>query len=87
VGITNPKRSWVFNEGFHYIVDIDLKSFFDEVNHDYMMNLIKRKVKDPQVLRLIWRYLRSPILITTITLDCLKRRGYISFLEYYLDKR
>lgn len=49
------------NEGHGRIVDIDLKSFFDEVNHDYLMNLLKRKVKDPQVLRLIWRYLRSPL--------------------------
>ena len=51
------------NHGFNHIVDIDLKSFFDEVNHDFLMNLIKRKVKDPEVLRLIWRYLRSPVQI------------------------
>ncbi len=49
------------NQGYWYIVDIDLKSFFDEVNHDYLMNLVKRKVSDPLLLRLIWRYLRSPI--------------------------
>jgi RNA-directed DNA polymerase len=49
------------NEGYGRIVDIDLKSFFDEVNHDYLMILLKRKVKDPQLLRLIWRYLRSPL--------------------------
>jgi RNA-directed DNA polymerase len=51
------------NQGYGYIVDIDLKSFFDEVNHDYLMTLIKRKVRDPKVLRLIWKYLRSPIQI------------------------
>jgi len=49
------------NEGYGRIVDIDLKRFFDEVNHDYLMILLKRKVKDPQLLRLIWRYLRSPL--------------------------
>jgi retron-type reverse transcriptase len=41
------------NQGFNSIVDIDLKSFFDEVNHDYLMQLVKSKVKDPEVLRLI----------------------------------
>jgi len=51
------------NQGYGYIVDIDLKSFFDEVNHDYLMTLIKRKVRDPMVLRLIWKYLRSPMQI------------------------
>ena len=51
------------NQGNGHIVDIDLKSFFDEVNHDYLMTLIKRKVRDSMVLRLIWKYLRSPMLI------------------------
>ena len=51
------------NDGYSNIVDIDLKSFFDKVNHDYLMNLLKRKVKDPELLRLIWRFLRSPIQI------------------------
>jgi group II intron reverse transcriptase/maturase len=51
------------NSGYQHIVNIDLKSFFDEVNHDYLMNLIKAKVGGPVLLRLIWRYLRSPIQI------------------------
>lgn len=51
------------NKGYANIVDIDLKSFFDKVNHDYLMNLLKRKVQDPELLRLIWRFLRSPIQI------------------------
>jgi group II intron reverse transcriptase/maturase len=51
------------NQGYGHIVDIDLKRFFDEVNHDYLMQLIKCKVKDPLVLRLIWKYLRSPVQI------------------------
>jgi group II intron reverse transcriptase/maturase len=52
------------NSGYNQIVDIDLKSFFDMVNHDYLMSLVKRKVKDPLLLRLIWKYLRSPIEIS-----------------------
>lgn len=51
------------NAGYQDIVDIDLKSFFDKVNHDYLMSLIKRKVSCPTLLRLIWRFLRSPISI------------------------
>lgn len=51
------------NQGYSSIVDIDLKSFFDTVNHDYLMTLLKRKVKDRELLRLIRRYLRSPIQI------------------------
>jgi len=51
------------NQGYRSIVDIDIKSFFDTVNHDYLMTLIKRKVKDRDLLKLIWRFLRSPIQI------------------------
>jgi group II intron reverse transcriptase/maturase len=51
------------NSGYQDIADIDLKSFFDKVNHDYLMSLVKRKVSCPTLLRLIWRFLRSPISI------------------------
>jgi len=52
------------NSGNSYILDIDLKKFFDTVNHDFMMTLIHRKVKDKSLLKLILRFLRSPILIS-----------------------
>ena len=51
------------NQGHQRIVNIDLKNFFDEVNHDFLMNLIKSKVQDPKMLHLLWRYLRSPMQI------------------------
>ena len=40
------------NEGFSHIVDIDLKSFFDEVDHCLLMQLVYRKVKCATTLRL-----------------------------------
>lgn len=54
------------NEGYQDIIDLDLKSFFDVVNQDYLMSLVHRKVKDPMVLKLIRRYLQSGILINGI---------------------
>lgn len=48
-------------EGKKWVVDIDLKSFFDQVNHDRLMTMIGRKVKDKQVMALIGRYLRAPV--------------------------
>lgn len=46
--------------GKRWVVDIDLKSFFDEVDHDKLMHLVGRKVKDKRVMRLIGAYLRAP---------------------------
>lgn len=51
------------HEGYNYIVDIDLKTFFDEVDHCLLLNLIYQKVKCPTTLRLIRKWLRVPILI------------------------
>jgi RNA-directed DNA polymerase len=49
------------NAGHKHIVDIDLKSFFDEVDHCILLQLLYRKVKCPLTLRLIRKWLRAPI--------------------------
>ena len=49
------------NAGHRHIVDIDLKSFFDEVDHCILLQLLHRKVKCPLTLRLIRKWLRAPI--------------------------
>ena len=49
------------NEGYQHIVDIDLKSFFDEVDHCILLQLLYRKVKCPLTLRLIRKWLKAPI--------------------------
>ena len=51
------------NSGYQDIVDIDLKSFFDEVDHCVLLQLLYRRVKCPLTLRLIRKWLRAPILI------------------------
>ena len=52
------------NQGYNHIIDIDLKSFFDLVNQDFLMTLIYRKVQDPLLLRLILKFLHAPIEIS-----------------------
>src|SRR6266540_1407503 len=51
------------HEGYQHIVDIDLKSFFDEVDHCLLLQLLYDKVKCPLTLRLIRKWLRAPIVI------------------------
>ena len=57
------KAQEYINSGYHHIVDIDLKSFFDEVDHCILLQLLYRKIKCPLTLRLIRKWLRVPILI------------------------
>lgn len=49
------------HEGYNYIVDIDLKSFFDEVDHAILLQLLYRKVTCPITLRLIRKWLKAPM--------------------------
>ena len=51
------------NSGYQHIVDIDLKSFFDEVEHYVLLDLIYEKVKCKSMLKLLRKFLRVPIQI------------------------
>lgn len=47
--------------GKDWVVDIDLKSFFDKVNHDLLMYRVAQVIRDKRMLRLIGRYLRAGV--------------------------
>ena len=49
------------NSGHTCIIDIDIKTFFDEVDHCLLLQILYRKVKCRQSLRLIRKWLRAPI--------------------------
>jgi RNA-directed DNA polymerase len=49
--------------GWRIAVDIDLAKFFDTVNHDVLMNLLGRTIRDEPLLALIGRYLRAGVLV------------------------
>jgi RNA-directed DNA polymerase len=48
--------------GFTYIVDADLKSYFDTIPHDRLMALVSRKVADGRVLTLLEKFLKQGVL-------------------------
>jgi RNA-directed DNA polymerase len=51
------------NDGYDYVVDIDLEKFFDKVNHDMLMSRIAKRVKDKRLLKLLRSYLNSGMLM------------------------
>jgi RNA-directed DNA polymerase len=55
------------DEGYDWVVDMDLSKFFDRVNHDVLMSRIARCVKDKQLLRLIRRYLQAGMMEGGVT--------------------
>jgi len=51
------------SSGYHWVVDIDLKSFFDLINQDRLMQRLSKGIGDKRLLRLIRKYLRSGMLL------------------------
>ena len=50
------------DQGYRWVVEVDLDSFFDRVDHDRLMARVARKVDDRRLLRLIRRYLEAGIM-------------------------
>lgn len=51
------------NDGYQWVVDIDLEKFFDNVNHDKLISLIMKDVKCGEIVSLINKFLKSRIMI------------------------
>lgn len=52
----------VINEGYTYVVDLDLERFFDTVSHSKFIEILSRTIKDGRVVSLIHKYLRSGVM-------------------------
>ncbi|MBC1985664.1 reverse transcriptase domain-containing protein, partial [Listeria booriae] len=51
------------NEGYEWLVDIDLERFFDTVHHDRLMNIVARTVTDGDVISLVRKFLVSGVMV------------------------
>lgn len=52
----------VIQQGYRWVVEVDLGSFFDRVNHDRLMVRVARKVEDKRLLKLIRAFLEAGIM-------------------------
>jgi group II intron reverse transcriptase/maturase len=64
-GAIKKAESYI-NEGYRWVVDIDLEKFFDKVNHDILMYKLSKDINDKRVLKLIRKYLQSGIMINGV---------------------
>ena len=89
----------LLNQGYEWIIDLDLEKFFDKVPQDKLIRLIDNMVNDSDVTALIHKYLRAGVLVngefeeTTIgtpqggNLSPLLSNIYLNELDKELERR
>jgi len=50
------------NEGYEWVIDLDIEKFFDKVNHDKLISIIREQVKDDVTLHLLRKMLQAGVL-------------------------
>jgi len=77
-----------------YVVDVDIEGFFDNVNHEWLMEFLKHRIADTNLQRLIFRFLKAGIIESGIKYDTPQgtpQGGVISpilanlYLHYVID--
>ena len=77
-----------------YVVEADIKGFFDYVNHDWLMKFLEHRIQDHRILRLVKRFLKAGVLengLFAVTETGTPQGGVLSpllanvYLHYVLD--
>jgi retron-type reverse transcriptase len=50
------------SEGYRYVLDADIKGFFDDIPHQLIMDLINREISDGNILGLIRKFLQAGVM-------------------------
>lgn len=66
------------DEGYRWVVDIDLEKYFDTVNHDKLIGLIYKEIKDIRVIGLIRKYLNAGVMEKGFTSPTLEGVPHVS---------
>ena len=56
------KVKWYAEQGYTSVVLVDLSKYFDTLNHELLMNLLRKNIHDKQVIELIKRYLKAGVM-------------------------
>ncbi len=60
------KAKEIMNKGYKWVIDLDLEKFFDTVNQDLLISIIRRTVNEDKVVSLIRKYLQAGVLVNGV---------------------
>ncbi len=46
----------------YYVIEGDIRSYFDTVHHRKLLNLVKRRIADKDIIDLIWKFLKAGVM-------------------------
>lgn len=87
------------NEGYQWVVDLDIEKFFDNVNHDKLISLVRKEVNDKPTLHLIRKFLKAGVMENGVEMETDKGTPqgspvspilsliYLNELDWELEKR
>ena len=50
------------NEGYEWVIDLDIEKYFDTVNHDKLISILRERINDAKTLRLIRQFLKAGVM-------------------------
>lgn len=79
------------NEGNEWVIDLDIEKYFDTVNHDKLISILRERINDAKTLRLIRQFLRAGVMedgLTSPSEEGVPQGGPLSPIlsNVYLDK-
>ena len=79
------------NEGYDWVIDLDIEKYFDTVNHDKLISILRERINDATTLHLIRSYLRAGVMedgLVSATEEGVPQGGPLSPIlsNVYLDK-
>jgi group II intron reverse transcriptase/maturase len=84
----------ITNEGTQWVVEADIKGFFNHVSHTHLVSFLKHRIIDPNLVRIIQRFLKAGIMedgVFSATVEGTPQGGLVSpvvsniYLHYVLD--
>jgi len=52
----------IMKKKVNYVVDVDIKSFFDNVNHEWLIKFLEHTIEDPKFIRYVTRFLKAGVM-------------------------
>ena len=79
------------NEGYEWVIDLDIEKYFDTVNHDKLVSILRERINDAATLHLIRSFLKAGVMedgLTSATTEGVPQGGPLSpvLSNAYLDK-